>query len=126
MSKHTTTMPVPVPYKINSEESDLAWPTMGITFHYTPGRPAYTPRGEYAPIDPPESPEVDVIAAEVVKGEEDGVDLTPEQALEWADRYVSENDIAFSDLCAHAEEDRQPDPDREYDRRRDDRLCGLD
>lgn len=27
----------------------------------TPGRPAFTPRGEYAPIDPPEPPEVEIV-----------------------------------------------------------------
>ena len=29
-------------------------------FTFSPGRPAYTPRGEYAPVDPPEAAEIEI------------------------------------------------------------------
>ena len=123
MSKHTIRYTVPVHYKINSDESDTAYPTMMVTYNYRPARPAYTPPGEYAPIDPPEDAEIEVIAAEVVPDESDGVgDLTPAQALEWAERLVEGDDVAFFDFCEQAEIDRIPDPDDERDRRRDDAL----
>ena len=31
-----------------------------VKYDFTPGSRAYTPRGEYAPIDPPEPPEINV------------------------------------------------------------------
>ena len=31
-----------------------------ITFDYVPGSPAYTPRGEYLPTDPPDPPEINI------------------------------------------------------------------
>lgn len=34
-----------------------------VEYTISPGRPAYTPRGEHAPIDPPEGAEVEVVAA---------------------------------------------------------------
>ena len=38
---------------------------LDVGFIYTPGRPAYTPRGEYGPIDPPDPPEVDFTEVEI-------------------------------------------------------------
>jgi hypothetical protein len=42
-----------------------------ITYTFQPGRPAYTPRGEYAPIDPPEPDAVEDVTIEVMAGEDD-------------------------------------------------------
>ena len=34
-----------------------------VDYDYHPGAPAYTPRGEYAPIDPPEPASAEIVAA---------------------------------------------------------------
>ena len=39
-----------------------------VDVEYTAGLPAFTPRGEYAPIDPPEPPGVEILAIYDVKG----------------------------------------------------------
>jgi len=41
-------------------------PTIEFRFSFSPGYPAYTPPGEYAPTDPPEGPEISLDRVEVV------------------------------------------------------------
>lgn len=85
--------------------------TIGYTF--SPGRPAYTPRGEYAPIDPPEGPEVEIVSVTMLADQTTGlrqpVELTPaetEKATDW----VIEN-----------HEDDGDDPDYARERRAEER-----
>jgi hypothetical protein len=42
-----------------------------ITYTFQPGRPAYTPRGEWAPIDPPEPDAVEDVTIYVQAGEDE-------------------------------------------------------
>ena len=69
---------------------------MVVSFNYIPGRPAHTPRGEYAPIDPPDPPEIDIRRIEIMGKTGDWRSAT---ALEFD--FVSErllND-EFDDMC---------------------------
>ncbi len=51
-----------LPFCIGDQELELH-----VTAAFTKGSPAYTPRGEYAPIDPPEPDEYDIESVTVVE-----------------------------------------------------------
>ena len=53
-----------VPFCIGDQELELH-----VTAAFTKGSPAYTPRGEYAPIDPPEPDEYDILCVTVLENE---------------------------------------------------------
>ncbi len=53
-----------VPFCIGDQDLELY-----VRARFTKGSPAYTPRGEYAPIDPPEPDEYDIEAVTVKQGE---------------------------------------------------------
>jgi hypothetical protein len=72
-----------------------------IRYEYTRGRPAYTPRGEYAPIDPPEPPELCILAVLV-----NGI-----PAPQWFEIAVENSDKVNDWLIEHHRE-----PEREYER----------
>lgn len=68
---HTYDAEIPFKFRpTGSEDFEIAYPEVRITYRYSPGRPAYTPRGEYAPVDPPEEPEVDVVKVELLDADE--------------------------------------------------------
>lgn len=69
-----------------------------VTYEWTPGRPAHTPRGEYAPIDPPEPPEVSFMSIKV-----GGNDVPM-----WFEIAVENSDKAYRWICEHHRE-----PERE-------------
>lgn len=98
-------------------DREVAYPKVAITYDYSPGCPAHTPRGEYAPIDPPEPPEVSFVSAELLNG--DGLAPTPEQIQEWGSNWLDE-ELNYIEACDHAEEGRRPDPDAAYEQQRDD------
>ena len=99
------------------EDLERANPQLEITFDYTPGRPAFTPRGEYGPIDPPDPPEVSFVMAELIDG--DGLAPTIQQIQEWASNWLDED--GFEQACDYAESHGGPDPDALYEAMRDDR-----
>lgn len=86
------------------DETEVAYPIVAIEYRYTPGAPAYTPRGEYGPIDPPEPAEADLIKATLVSG--DGLAPTPEQVALWAENFI-ESDHGYQQLVSHAEDMRR-------------------
>lgn len=88
-----------------SEDDDhlFVYPKMNIEFCYTPGHPAYTPRGEYAPIDPPEAPEIEFVSAILISNH--GLTLTRKQIDEWASDFLISND-GYDAACRVAEDDR--------------------
>jgi hypothetical protein len=90
-----------------------------ITFRYVPGRPAYTPRGEYAPIDPPDPPECDFLSAKLL----DGNGLDPDQGTieGWAMSYLDSDEGYFVACQAGEDEPDGPDPDEWLERKRDER-----
>lgn len=103
---------------VGMTDFERAQPHLEITFKYLPGRPAYTPRGEYAPIDPPDSPEVDFISAKLMDG--DGLDPTQGQVDDWARDWL-DSDAGYNVACqAGEDEPNGPDPDEWLDRKRDD------
>lgn len=68
-----------------------------LAVDFIPGRPAHTPRGEYAPIDPPDPPEASVVGIQVKEIQptprERWRDATPEEAavlFAWADSIYDE------------------------------------
>ena len=71
-------------------EHEVEYPILEIEYSFIPGRPAYTPRGEYAPIDPPDPAEVDFIKARLL----DGKGLTPKQDQidDWARDYLDSDE----------------------------------
>lgn len=87
-------------------EFEVAYPTLEIEYDYAPGRPAYTPRGEYAPIDPPDPAEVAFRSATLI----DGDGLTPDQKQidEWAIDYL-DSDHGYNRACQEAAADSGPD-----------------
>lgn len=121
MSIHTIETQVSVKFRfpgLAEGETETAFPTLAITFEYRPGRPAYTPRGEYAPIDPPEPEEVDFVSAHML--DDDGMSPGQEQINEWAQDWLA-SDEGYTAACACAEGGRaQGDPDEAYERKRDD------
>jgi hypothetical protein len=114
---HTITAEVEVRFRVAGlEDLENAFPTIEIAFDYAPGRPAYTPRGEYAPIDPPDPAEVSFRSAKLISG--DGLDPPDAQVDEWARDYL-DTDEGYEAACRAAEENSGPDPDEWYDRKRD-------
>ncbi len=103
-------------FPIGMNEHETAYPKLEIEFDYTPGRPAYTPRGEYAPIDPPEPAEVSFRSAKLIDG--DGLDPTIAQVQEWGSDYL-DTDEGYQVACAASEELNGPDPDAWLDAKRD-------
>lgn len=117
--QHTIIAEIEVKFRLTDmpdDEHETAYPKVAVTYDYTPGRPAFTPRGEYAPIDPPEPAEVNFISAELVDG--DGLMLTPQQVQERASDWL--DDAGYEEACRHAEQNSGPDPDYAYEARRDD------
>ena len=105
------------------DEREVAHPRVAITYNYAPGRPAYTPRGEYAPIDPPEPEEVDFVSAKLIDG--DGLCPMGDQLNDWAKDWLYD-DAGYRLACNHADRGRHPDPDYEYESRRDDARTFAD
>lgn len=127
MSTHTIEAEIKVKFRfagLAEGEQETAYPSFVITYQYSPGSPAFTPRGEYAPIDPPEPAEVEFISAHLVNN--DGLEPSAEQVNDWAQEWLA-SDEGYSFACNHAEEARRPDPDEAYERTRDDRdFFGAD
>jgi len=69
-----------------------------VEFEYTPGLPALTPRGEYAPIDPPEPPEANI--TEMVLRSPGGV-VYP--VPDWLDGAIVESVELHDRLIEHAQ-----------------------
>lgn len=100
------------------DERESADPVMRIEYRYTAGRPAFTPRGEYAPIDPPDPAEVELVSVELLNG--DGLAPEPEQLEGWAQDWL-DSDAGYRAACDNAERlSAGPDPDEAYEARRDD------
>lgn len=102
-STHTMTADVEVEFTfpgLEPGEHEVEYPSVEITFSYWPGRPAFTPRGEYAPIDPPEPPEVEFVSAKIVDAK--GLTATQDRVDEWARDYL-DSDAGYRDACRFAE-----------------------
>jgi hypothetical protein len=90
-STHTIDAQIEVRFvPVSLVETETAYPVVEIEFSYIPGRRAYTPRGESAPIDPPEPPEVEFISARLVEG--DGLEPEQGQVDEWAQQWLADDD----------------------------------
>lgn len=125
---HTITTRLHVLFSIPGmpdDERESADPTVEIEYRYSPGCPAFTPRGEYAPIDPPDPAEVEFVSARLIEG--DGLAPEPEQVDQWAQDWL-DSDEGYRDACRNAESNSGPDPDAAYEARRDDadRVDGFD
>jgi hypothetical protein len=107
---HSTTIDICV--EVNGDMLEIK---AEVEYRYSPGRPAHTPLGEYAPIDPPEPPEIDF--GPIVLITEGGDKSLPPR---WLARWLMNSNAVFNELCEHAERHSGSDPDAEYERRRDD------
>lgn len=89
------------PSGLEQDGLEVAYPIAEVTYRYWPGRPAYTPRGEFGPIDPPDPAEVELVGVKLISG--DGMPH-PEygQLREWAEEWL-ESDAGFRLACQHAE-----------------------
>jgi hypothetical protein len=85
-----------------------------FTVDFIPGRPAYTPRGEYAPIDPPDPAEIAVT----------GIEVRYDSRQEWRQPTAHEGavleawaDTIHDEIVDDAEWNYEPgpDPDAAYD-----------
>lgn len=74
---------------VPESHQQVVYPEVRITYTYLPGAPAYTPRGEYAPIDPPEPPEIEVTSVELL----DAKGLAPDAARvrAWGDAWMQDD-----------------------------------
>jgi hypothetical protein len=76
-----------------------------VKYDFYPGAPAHTPRGEYAPIDPPEAPEIDLndlCVESWLAGQPVWRTATADEWADYAETLVDEN---FDYLCQNARED---------------------
>jgi hypothetical protein len=120
-TRHTITVQPEVRFRVAGlEDLENAFPTLEVTFEYTPGRTAYTPRGEYGPIDPPDPAEVSLVSAKFIDG--DGLwDPGEKQVEEWASDYL-DTDEGYELACKMAESDAieyEHDPDDAREMKRD-------
>jgi hypothetical protein len=107
MSTHKIEATLPVYFQIPGmpdDERESAHPTVEITYNYAPARRAFTPPGEYAPIDPPEPAAVDFVSAQLIDG--DGLHPTTEQIQDWASEWLYE-EIGYLRAVDAAEDDRR-------------------
>lgn len=95
------------------DEHETAYPKIEITYGYSPGSKAFTPPGEYGPIDPPDAPEIEFISGRLIDG--DGLDPTQDQVNDKARDWL--DDDGFDEACAYAEKFSGPDPDEVAERR---------
>lgn len=88
-----------------------------VDYDFSPAVPAYTPRGEYAPIDPPESADAEVVAAQWRDCSAGDDVKTP--CPGWLISLLSDDDAFRDALIRDAENSHGPDPDYLYEMRRD-------
>lgn len=111
MSIHTILTEI----EVELADSDNAYPTIEITFDYEPGYTPKTPRGEYAPIDPPVGAGVHLRHAKLIMA--DGLKPDIVQVQRWAEQFLKSTvgrnyamDCAETDLlamrAAHLEHNR--------------------
>lgn len=99
---HTLTAEVEVKFvPAGLHDTEVEYPVIEIDYGYIRARPAFTPRGEYAPIDPPEPAEVDLLAARLIDGR--GLLPTQEQIDDWARDYL-DSDAGYMHAVKHAKD----------------------
>jgi hypothetical protein len=104
-SKHTIETELHVKIKpAGLVDFEAIYPVVVIEYEYMPGSPAYTPRGEFAPIDPPIAPECRFLSAKLVRCAD--FDPTPAQVEEWSMDWL-DSEEGFSSACYYAELERR-------------------
>jgi len=101
MSQHTIQTEVEVHFTfpgLAEGEHETAHPTVEITYDYSRGSPAFTPRGEFGPIDPPEPPGLAFRAAKYI--DRDGLDEDPAQLQDWAEQWLLGDGYDYACDCA--------------------------
>lgn len=104
---HTMTAEIEVKHRpagmgLPDDEYEVSYPEIEITYSYIRGRPAFTPRGEYGPIDPPDPAEVEVTGAKLING--DGLLPEYEQIRQWAEEYL-DSDQGYRAAINNAEDE---------------------
>lgn len=91
MSRHVIEAEFEVQFQLSGmpdDEREVAYPKARLTYEYHPAVPAYTPPGEYAPIDPPEPALCELVSADLIDG--DGLAPSQTQVNEWAEDWLSD------------------------------------
>lgn len=81
-------------------DTEVEYPVIEIEYSYIRGRPAFTPRGEYGPIDPPDPAEVDFRSAKLIDGK--GMKIGQEEVDFWARDYL-DSDLGYTHALATAD-----------------------
>jgi hypothetical protein len=89
-----------------------------VDYEFSPGMAAYTPPGEYAPIDPPEPADAEVVAARWRDCDADE-HIKYQDCPGWLISMLSDDDDLRRSLIDDAESNQGPDPDYLYEMRRD-------
>ena len=89
-----------------------------VDYDFSPGMAAYTPPGEYGPIDPPEPPDAEVVGAQW-RDCSAADDVKAKPCPGWLISLLSDDDTFRSALIEDAESSHGPDPDYLYEMRRD-------
>ena len=107
-SKHSfvTELEIEIP-----EAEEVFYPKIEILYTYTPGY-------EATRDEPGASPEIEIYDVKVINSL--GLEYSSKEWLDLADEWMDEG--GYDLLADQAEEDSEPDPDYEYDRRRDEGL----
>lgn len=119
MSTHTITAECKVKFRIPdmpADEREVAYPTLEITYTFTPGSPEVRYQRNGDPGWPADPAEVELVSAKLIKA--DGFTPTQEQINEWAEEWLWNE--GYNAACDAAAEDRRPDPDLAYEQMRDD------
>lgn len=110
MKEPKTAVTIPMTIEIGDAQQVI---NLRVEGTYHPSRRAYTPRGEYGPIDPPEP----------ASFEYDKIFVVGDPALSWLLKIVLSEDMldAIEDcalgLIKGGDYEDVPDPDRAYDAR---------
>lgn len=97
MTTHTLTADIEVKFvPAGLVDWEVEYPVLEIEYSFIRRRPAYTPRGEYAPIDPPDPAEVDFRSAKIIDAK--GLLPTHEQVDDWARDYL-DSDEGYNHAC---------------------------
>ena len=101
MTQHTIQTEIEVRFSfpgLAEGDHETAHPTVEITYDYSRGSPAFTLRGEYGPIDPPEPPGLEFREARYI--DRDGLDDNPVQLQKLAEEWLINDGYDYACDCA--------------------------
>ena len=104
MSTHTIQTEIELKFTfpgLADGEWETSHPIVEITYEYSRGGRAFTPRGEYGPIDPPEPPGLEFREAKLIKA--DGFIPEPDHLQDWAEQWLLGDGYDYACDCAETD-----------------------